>query len=123
MKLSSLFGKSTSYHWNSFSTIQELDEIIAASFTQPQIIFKHSTRCSISSMAKGRLEKGLDEISISSNIHYLDLLEYRNISNEIAHRFNIEHESPQIIILKNGKPVYDASHNMIVVEDIMKQIK
>lgn len=123
MKLSTLFGKSTNSDWNTISTLEELDKIKDASFTKPQIIFKHSTRCSISMMAKSRLEKGLQDISALSDVYYLDLLSFRNISNEVATRFNIEHESPQIIILKNGTPIYDASHNMIIVEDIMTKLK
>lgn len=123
MKLSTLFGKSTSSDWNTISTLEELDKIKDASFTKPQIIFKHSTRCSISMMAKSRLEKGLQDISALSDVYYLDLLSFRNISNEVATRFNIEHESPQVIVIKNGDAIYDASHNMIIVEDIINKLK
>lgn len=123
MKLSTLFGKSTSSDWNTISTLEELDKIKDASFTKPQIIFKHSTRCSISMMAKSRLEKGLQDISALSDVYYLDLLSFRNISNEVATRFNIEHESPQVIVIKNGDAIYDASHNMIIAEDIINKLK
>ena len=74
-------------------------------------VFKHSTRCSISSMAKSRLERSwsLKEVPI----YYLDLLSFRDISNAIANQFQIEHQSPQLIIIKNGEAVYHASHGAI----------
>jgi bacillithiol system protein YtxJ len=78
-------------------------------------IFKHSTRCSISSMAKNRIEK---EWNHQFPIYYLDLLQHRDVSNHIADVTNIEHQSPQLIVIKNGKPIYDASHNFIYVNDI-----
>ncbi|QQR97364.1 MAG: bacillithiol system redox-active protein YtxJ [Sphingobacteriales bacterium] len=78
-------------------------------------VFKHSTRCSISSMAKNRIEK---EWNHQFPIYYLDLLQHRDVSNHIADVTNIEHQSPQLIVIKNGKPIYDASHNFIYVNDI-----
>lgn len=81
----------------------------------PFAVFKHSTRCSISSMAKSRLEK---EWNLDIPIYYLDLLQYRSISNEIADASGVHHESPQLIVFKDKKVVYDASHNFIFVNDI-----
>ncbi len=79
-------------------------------------IFKHSTRCSISTMAKNRVER---EWNLDLPIYYLDLLQYRSISNLIAVKSNIEHQSPQLIVFQNGLPIYDASHNGIVIDDIL----
>lgn len=81
-------------------------------------VFKHSTRCSISSMAKSRLERDWD---LDMPIYYLDLIQYRSLSNFIAHRSGIEHESPQLIVFQNGKAVYDASHSSIVVSDLKEE--
>ncbi|MEZ5002294.1 MAG: bacillithiol system redox-active protein YtxJ [Chitinophagales bacterium] len=84
-------------------------------------IFKHSTRCSISSMAKNRLENNWD-IDDSTPIYYLDLIRYRNISNLIADKLNVEHQSPQLILIRNGEAIYNASHNGIDVEALKKVI-
>src|SRR5689334_17626229 len=99
MKMSELFGKVKPTNWKTISEIEDLDKIQQLSFSKPQIIFKHSTRCSISSMAKKRLEDGILQIETIADIYYLDLLAFRQISNEIEKRFGVEHESPQVIIL------------------------
>ncbi len=85
-----------------------------------QVIFKHSTRCSISVLAKNRLEKfaGSDKLTF----HYLDLLNHRSLSNEIAERFGVEHASPQILLIRKGECIYDESHHAITVEDLMEQL-
>jgi bacillithiol system protein YtxJ len=121
-KISELFGKTKAANWNTISQIEDLDKINELSFSKPQIIFKHSTRCSISSMAKKRLEDGIAQIQLIADIYYLDLIAFRNISDEIEKRFGVPHESPQIIILKNGVSVYDASHNMVIVEEIIQHL-
>ena len=104
--------------WNVLRDENQLQEIIAKSETRPQIIFKHSIRCSISSVAKGRLDRS--KVPPNADFHYLDLINYRNISNKIAQVFNIHHESPQVLIIKNGACVYDESHSAIRMEDILK---
>ena len=80
------------------------------------IVFKHSTRCSISTVAKNRLECGLDIKDIT--LFYLDILSYRTLSNELAIFFKVTHESPQILIIKDGICIYNASHNGININDI-----
>ena len=79
-------------------------------------VFKHSTRCSISSMAKNRVER---EWNLDFPIYYLDLIKYRSISNLIAAKSGVEHQSPQLIVFQNGLPVYDASHSGIAVSEIL----
>jgi len=108
--------------WNNLTTDDDLVKINNDSYNQPQIIFKHSTRCSISQMAKNRMIEGLDQLIDQAAVYYLDLLSYRNISNEIASKWGIEHESPQIIIIKNGEAIYHSSHNMIKVTDIKEHL-
>ena len=82
-------------------------------------IFKHSTRCSISSMAKNRVERDWD---LDFPIYYLDLIQYRSVSNLIAAKSGIEHQSPQLIVFQNGLPVYDASHNVIDANEIKSNL-
>lgn len=105
-------------NWVKLDNEAQFDELINKSDALPILIFKHSTRCSISSMAKRRLE---DNWSFAENEIlpiYLDLLAYRTISNKIAADFGITHESPQVLLIKNGKCVYHASHSGITVENI-----
>lgn len=98
-------------NWQNIESADQLKSIIAESFERPVIIFKHSTRCSISRATLDRLERNWkgDEVP-DSKTYFLDLLSYRDISNTIAETLDVEHESPQLIMLRNGKPVYYKSH-------------
>ena len=98
--------------WNDLSEISQLNELIELSKQNPVLILKHSTRCSISGMAKNRLELYW-ETSVGIAPYYLDILNHRNISDELAKKFNVKHESPQILLLKNGTCIFNTSHNEI----------
>ena len=91
--------------------IAQLDAIDAASQEKPVLILKHSTRCSISSAALSRLERAwTSDDSAAHTVYFLDLLRYRDVSNAIADRYGIDHESPQALVIRNGKCVDVASH-------------
>lgn len=100
--------------WIELNDISQLDDIKQQSFKSPIAIFKHSTSCGISRMVKRNFEADIKNKSqVESSIYYLDLLAHRNISNEIAERFGIRHESPQLVIIENGNVKHHASHNSI----------
>ena len=101
--------------WNILDSKEQLESIIEESYQKPQVIFKHSTTCPISSMAKRRLEQNW---SVATSPYYLDLIRYRSVSNEIADRLSVIHESPQIILVKDGKAIYDESHLDISVDSL-----
>jgi bacillithiol system protein YtxJ len=103
-------------NWIEFTNEEELELIKSKSVLKTQVIFKHSTRCSISTMAKGRLERATAPDNIDFN--YLDLIAHRNISNKIADDFKVEHASPQVLVIQNGQCVYDESHSGIAMEEI-----
>jgi bacillithiol system protein YtxJ len=87
------------------------------------LIFKHSTRCSISDAALSRFErdgKGLDESTIKC--YFLDLLQHRDISNAIATRYGIEHQSPQVLLISKGKCIFNESHMSISVSEILGMV-
>jgi bacillithiol system protein YtxJ len=105
--------------WKILKDTAQLEEIKNRSFEKTQVIFKHSTRCSISSVAKNRLEKS--EVPENVDFYYLDLINYRNISNEVAEKFNVFHESPQVLVIRNGECVYDESHMSISMNEIAEQ--
>jgi bacillithiol system protein YtxJ len=107
------------FQWILIESSDNLDDAIAQSHHQAVAIFKHSTRCSISSMAKDRLERSWDFSDDKGPLmYYLDLIIYRTISNQIADRFKVHHESPQLILIKNGEAIYDASHNDISIKEL-----
>ena len=107
-------------NWKEFRDMEGLETIKLASKEMPQVIFKHSTRCSISTMAKSRLERS--EVPINAVFNYLDLIAHRNVSNKIADDFNVEHASPQVLIIKNGECIYDESHNAINMDEIAELV-
>jgi bacillithiol system protein YtxJ len=105
--------------WITLNDEQQLSAIKEKSKEKPQVIFKHSTRCSISSMAKNRLDKAASPDGV--DFYFLDLIQYRHISNEIAETFAVPHASPQVLVIKNGKSVYDESHSGIRMDDILEE--
>lgn len=105
--------------WIELNDEGQLNTIKELSKNKPQLIFKHSTRCSISSMAKGRLERSIQPDNI--DFYYLDLIKNRQLSNKVAENFSVFHESPQVLLIKNGACVYDESHSGIMMDDIVEQ--
>lgn len=117
--LNSIFGNSeqtdspkSNVNWTELTDVAQLMEIVAISNEKPVIIFKHSTRCSISRMALKQFEREFD-LNDTVDAYFLDLIAHRDISNEIASTFNVYHESPQLILIRNGKAIYDVSHSDI----------
>lgn len=111
--------------WINITTESQLEEITTLSFSpsiKGVLLFKHSTRCSISAMALNRLERAWAESIEKVPIYFLDLITHRDISQKIAQLYNVPHESPQILILKNGKCIYTASHSEINVSVILASI-
>jgi len=113
-----LFSKKTSeskksINWTELTSVAQLDEVITLSVEKPVMLFKHSTRCSISSMALNRVEGDWNFSEEEITPFYLDLIAHRDVSAAIAEKFNVFHASPQMIVVKNGKSVLDASHNSI----------
>jgi len=106
-------------NWIPLTNESQLSEIIAQSQIKPQVIFKHSTRCSISAVALQRLQKSNQPDGL--DFYFLDLLAHRPISNKIVETFNVHHESPQVLVIKNGECVFDESHLGISMNDIVKQ--
>ena len=108
--------------WQNLESVDGLSSIVEASHAKPQLIFKHSTRCGISAGAKRRLDAGTEQLAEHLDLHYLDLISHRDVSNEIASRFSVRHESPQVLLVKDGKCIYTASHSQIDVEDIKENV-
>ncbi|WP_347922065.1 bacillithiol system redox-active protein YtxJ [Pontimicrobium sp. SW4] len=103
--------------WINLSAMHQLDDILEKSKTKTQLIFKHSTRCGISRMVMNQFIDAYD-VDANLDLYYLDLLNFRGISNEVGYRFQVLHESPQLLIIKNGVVVSHASHGAINVLDM-----
>lgn len=98
-------------NWIPLADLAQLDAIDQASRIKPVLIFKHSTRCSISTAGLDRLERAWTPADDAAhNAYYLDLLRHREVSNAIAARYGIEHESPQVLVIRDGRCVHHASH-------------
>ena len=107
-------------NWKSLTEESQLTQLLQESYEHPVVIFKHSTRCPISSMAKSRLEGATPPEAVS--FYYLDLISYRALSNAVASTFKVHHESPQVIVLRKGEATYDESHNGIRMADIAEAV-
>ena len=108
-------------NWTELNTEIQIEQIKEESRTQPVLIFKHSTRCAISGTVLHRLERNWKANEVAPlKMYYLDLLSYRNVSQRIAESFDVEHESPQVLILKEGYPVYVRSHLSITFTEIQQ---
>ncbi|MGC6433602.1 MAG: bacillithiol system redox-active protein YtxJ [Crocinitomicaceae bacterium] len=113
----------SNFDWINLNSSEQLNEIIEQSNESAVLLFKHSTRCSISSMAKSRFEKEWKLDNEVCQTYYLDLITFRPISNEIAEKTGVEHQSPQVIVLKNKEVIYQASHNGIDANEIQALFK
>jgi bacillithiol system protein YtxJ len=124
----SLFGSSeekkettSKINWIPLTNLDQLNEIVALSNEKPIAIFKHSTRCSISRFALKQFENQFDSAD-ATDTYFLDLIEHRDVSNDIASRFQVVHQSPQLLLIKNGKSVYDVSHSEIDAKDLAERL-
>jgi bacillithiol system protein YtxJ len=108
-------------HWIHLNDEEQLKQIITKSQQKPQVIFKHSTRCSISLVALQRLQKADQPSDI--DFYFLDLIAHRDISNKVSQVFGVNHESPQVLVIRDGQCIFDESHFGIHMDDIVEQAK
>lgn len=105
--------------WINLTTETQWFEIMEQSYTNPQVVFKHSPRCSISSVVKSRLERSGNGVNI--RFYYLDVIAHRGLSQKIAADLQIIHESPQVLLIKKGTCVYHESHSAIMMDEIVEK--
>ncbi len=104
--------------WIQLTSEEQIEDIRKKSVEKPQVIFKHSTRCGTSSWARNRLERSGPNEHI--DFYFLDVIRNRPISRKVAEEFNVHHESPQVLIIRNGECVYDESHHAISLDEIVE---
>jgi len=108
--------------WHVLSEMKQLDTIEKESESKPVAIFKHSTRCGISRMVLRNFEKAYNLNDEQLKLYFLDLLEHRDISDAVGHRFQVVHQSPQLIVIKNGNAVAHESHHSIQAADLEQHV-
>jgi hypothetical protein len=115
--------KQIKMNWNTLNQINQILELEQASLQKPVLIFKHSTRCSISRTVLNRFETAFTLINPSQiDCYLLDLLNHRDISNQLAMEFNVKHESPQVLVILNGKTVLHKNHYEIDLSEILNEL-
>ncbi len=112
--------KKTYLNWIPLTNLNQLEEIKEISKSEAVLIFKHSTRCGISSMLIKQFENLFTEEHEPLKVYYLDLLRYRNISDEVGYRFQVMHQSPQLLVIRNENSVHNASHYDITLTDLSR---
>jgi bacillithiol system protein YtxJ len=116
-------SKPSAPHWLLLEQGAQLQEILNRSHERPCLIFKHSTRCSISAMALNRVESGWTLPEESLECWFLDLIAYREVSQAIAQTLGVQHESPQVLLVRNGAVFYHSSHSAINPQAIAAALK
>ncbi|PSR00809.1 MAG: bacillithiol system redox-active protein YtxJ [Bacteroidetes bacterium SW_11_45_7] len=107
--------------WYQLTDEAQLANILELSKQQPVLIYKHSTRCSLSMMIKEHLEEEWDVNSETVLVYYLDIIANKPLSNRVAYDFHVPHQSPQILLIQNGECTYHTSHLAIKADKIKQQ--
>ena len=124
MNFTDMFGGAETHKsWQKLSKTSQLNAIYQESKEKHVAIFKHSTSCGISHMVKDQIQNGYDIDENVLSFYYLDLLSYRPISNNVAEKFKIPHQSPQLLLIKDGEVVYHASHHSINLDSIRNHLR
>lgn len=108
--------------WIALTTLKQLDEIVQNSNSKTQVIFKHSTTCGISRMVLNMFTQNYVLSDEQMDFYFLDLHSHRDVSSEVGYRFQVFHQSPQLLVIKNGTAVAHESHGAITEIDLMKYI-
>ena len=110
--------------WMNVESVEQLKDILLNDSEKPKLLFKHSTRCGISSMVLRSFEDAWSSGSELCDLYIIDLLRHRDVSNSIAELTGIMHQSPQAIVIKGKEIIYDATHSGIdarTIESILKK--
>jgi len=108
--------------WRRIKSNKDLEDALTLSHELPVILFKHSTTCSRSAFAKHRLESNYSIATDRAVFYYLDLLNHRDVSNNIALKLGVMHQSPQVILVKKGKAIFNTSHESISLKALEERL-
>lgn len=110
-------------NWTVLSDESQLEDVLEASQSRPQLIYKHSTTCGICVIVKRKFEKRIGELSEKASLNYVNVIDNRDISNTIAETLGVRHESPQVLIVKNGGCLWHESHFSIKADSILEVLR
>ncbi len=110
-------------NWNELNEKQQVSEVIAASEERPQLVYKHSHRCSICFLAKEEVEKSFDAIEEKADMNFVNVVHARSVSNAFAEQTGVRHESPQVLIINKGDVLWHASHHSIKGDAILEALQ
>lgn len=110
-------------HWVVADDMEAVEEIITRSGVKPQYIYKHSTQCLLSSRAYKEVARATEELHPDVEINYVDVIASRDVSNLIADKLNVRHESPQILLVWHGQAIWSASHRDVRKDEIIDRVK
>lgn len=116
-------SKKNNLPWINVQSVEQLDSLLTDGSDKPKLMFKHSTRCGISSMALNTFESAWESGDELCELYFVDLLKHRDVSNRIAELTGITHQSPQVIVVKGSEIIYDASHSGIDGRRITRLLK
>lgn len=120
MGLFSRSSNTSGFPWTEITSTAQLEEVLQAPSGKAKVFFKHSTRCSISAMALRTFEREWKLDDQEYDLFFIDLIAHRDVSNAIAEKLHVIHQSPQVIVVKSDEVIYDASHHTINAEKIQK---
>ncbi len=113
----------TVFPWTQITSDKQLVAAFEESNEKPILFFKHSTRCSISSMALSRFEQNAEQLNEICALYFIDLMEFRQVSNKLEEISNVMHQSPQVIVVKNREVIYTETHSSIDAKEIERQLR
>jgi bacillithiol system protein YtxJ len=116
-------GRAHTDYWNDLDDTSQIEAIISASEYHPQLIYKHSSRCSVCFFAKKQIEDIPEDLREQVDLHFIDVISWREVSNTIAKEFSIKHESPQLLVLCDGEVVWSGSHRSIQSDTITDKLQ
>ena len=107
--------------WREIESVEDLKTLLSpsASDRKYHLILKHSTRCSISSMAKGRIEKNTDD---RIDYYMINVLTHRNVSDALSEHTGVQHESPQAFLFHDTSLLDVKSHSAIRPQEFSEQV-
>ena len=108
--------------WEVITDVSDIDDILQRSNHRPQLIYKHSNRCSVCFVAKGNLERASEQIGEQAEMYYLDVVKHREASNYVADKLEVRHESPQVILVNEGEVSWNASHGSIDADTVLERL-
>jgi bacillithiol system protein YtxJ len=109
-------------YWQILSDLEQVEALAEESKIRPQLIYKHSPRCGTCVITKGEIENSFKEISAKADMHFVDVVEGRRISDAVTEKFGVHHESPQVLLIERGECVWDESHYAIKGDSILKAL-